>query len=152
MRPNRRVLIPHKISFDNVFADLSHMTIDRKSPSRLTSYLTNTMHLSDLNRNKRHLHEVEFIQLLSSLVIRAIQIHKVHERFIPGPFPNYADSLASFTDALNISQMQLHSPTNFDQTNFSMPNKLPSIIRKRPSSAQMDKMKSDVQTKARRAG
>lgn len=152
MMPNRPVLIPHKISFDNVFADLSHMTVDKKSPLRSTSFTTSSMHLSDLNRNKRHLHEVEFVQLLSSLVVRSIQIHRKHERFIPGSFSTLTDSSITFTDALSISQMQLHSPLTFDQSNFYMPSKLPPIFQERPSSAQMSRMKSDTHSRAKRTG
>jgi hypothetical protein len=152
IRPNRPVLIPHKISFNDIFADQSHMTVDRKTPSRIASNITNTMHLSDLNRNKRHLQEVEFVQLLSSLVIRSIQIHRKHERFIPGPFSVITDSSTNFTDALSISQMQLHSQTSLDQINFYMPTKLPSIGKERPTSAQLSRMKTDVQTRAKRTG
>jgi hypothetical protein len=150
--PNRHVLIPHKISFDDVFSDQSHMTIDIKIPLRSAiSHTTSTMHLSDLNRNKRHLQDVEFVQLLTSLVIRAIQIHKKHERFIPGSFSTYTDSSTVFTDALTISQMQLHS-SSLDQTNFYVQSKLPPIIRPRPSSAEMSRMKSDAQTRAKKTG
>jgi hypothetical protein len=152
MLPNRRVLIPHKISFDDIFTDQSHITVDRKTPLRSTLYSTNTMHLSDLNRNKRHLQEVEFVQLLSSLVIRSIQIHKRYERFIPGPFSTNTSSLSNFTDALTISQMQLHSSMNLQQNGFYMPNKLPPIIVPRPSSAEIVRMQSDVQTRAKRTG
>jgi hypothetical protein len=149
--PNRRVLIPHKISFDDIFADQSHMTVDRKTPFRTVSRTATTMHLSDLNRNKYHLQEVEFVQLLSSLVIRAIQVHKKYEKFIPGPF-SHTDSSMIFTDALTISQMQLHSPTSLEQANFYMSTRLPPIIKKRPSSAQIARMKSDVQIRAKRTG
>jgi hypothetical protein len=159
MMPNRPVLIPHKITFDDIFADQSHktidqshMTLDRKTPVRSLSRATSNMQLSDLNRNKHHLQEVEFVQLLSSLVIRAIQVHKKHERFIPGPYSTYADSYTSFTDALNISQMRLYSPTSLDQANFFVPPILPSIGRNRPSSAQIARMKSDVHTRAKRTG
>lgn len=152
MRPNRPVLVPHKISFDDVFGDQSHITVDRKTQFRSTSFTATTMHLSDLNRNKRHLHEVEFVQLVSSLVIRSIQIHRKHERFIPGTFSSTADSTISFTDALSISQMQLHSPTNLDQANYYTPDRLPPIIKERPPSAQFSRMKTDAQAKAKRTG
>jgi len=152
IRPNRPVLIPHKISFNDIFADQSHMTVDRKTPLRIASHTTTTMHLSDLNRNKRHLQEVEFVQLLSSLVIRSIQIHRKHERFIPGPYSTSIDSSANFIDALSISQMQLHLPTNLDQMNFYFPAKLPPIVKERPTSAQLARMKTDVQTRAKRTG
>jgi hypothetical protein len=153
MIPNRPVLVPHKISFGDVFGDQSHITVDRKTPLRSSTFQTSTMHLSDLNRNKHHLQEVEFVQLLSSLVIRSIQIHKKHDRFIPGPFSSLnTDSMNSFTDALSISQMQLHASTNLPQTNFFVSNKLPPIGRERPSSPQMARMRSDAQNRATRAG
>lgn len=153
--PNRRVLIPHKISFDDIFSDQTHLTLNRKplarvSPRGLIS--GSAMQLSDLNRNKRHLHEVEFVQLLSSLIIRAIQIHRQYERFIPGPFAIQPDSYANFTDALSISQIQLHSPTSLDHSSLYTLSRLPPIPRKRPSSAEMARMKSDTQVRAKRAG
>ena len=152
MLPNRRVLVPHKISFDDVFGDQSHITVDRKPPFQPISRTTPTMQLSDLNRNRHHLQEVEFVQLLSSLLIRAIQIHKKHERIIPGPFAYQSDSSSNFTDALSISQMQLHSPLNLEQSSFYLPNRLPPIIKERPSSAQIARMKTDAQLRAKRAG
>ena len=153
--PNRRVLIPHKISFDDVFSDLTHLTLNRKTPVRTsprTNVSSNTMQLSDLNRNKRHLHEVEFVQLLSSLIIRAIQIHRQYERFIPGPFAIQPDSYANFTDALSISQVQLHSPTSLDHSSLYSLAPLPPIPRKRPSSAEMARMKTNTNVRAKRAG
>jgi hypothetical protein len=159
MMPNRRVLIPHIVNFNDIFGDQphkpvdqSHMTIDRKTPVRSLSRPNSTMLLSDLNRNKYHLQEVEFVQLLSSLIIRAIQVHKKHERFIPGPFSSYSDSYSTFTDALTISQMQLHSPISLEQTNLFVPNILPPLIKKRPSSAQITRIKSDVHIRAKRTG
>ncbi|CAF3087081.1 unnamed protein product [Rotaria sp. Silwood2] len=149
MIPNRRVLIPHKISLTDLFGDQMHITVNRRSSSPLT---TSTMRLSDLNRNKRHLHEVEFIQLLSSLVIRSIQLHRRNEQFIPGSFSSNANSSMNFTDALTISQMQLHSLTNLHQPSFFTSNKLPPIDQQRPSSAQTTRMKSDAQTRATRTG
>lgn len=151
MIPKRPVLVPHKISIGDVFGDQSHITVDRKTPFSST-FQTSTMQLSDLNRNKHHLHEVEFVQLLSSLVIRSIQIHKKHERFIRGPFSTNTDSSTSFTDALSISQMQLHSSTGFGQSNFFTQTKLPPIPRERPSSPQMARMRSDAHHRATRAG
>jgi hypothetical protein len=151
MMPNRRVLVPHKISFNDIFGDQSHLTVDRKTPLRSTLNATSTMHLSDLNRNKNHLHEVEFVQLLSSLVIRSIQVHRKHDRFIPGLLTADTNS-TDFTDALTISQIQLHSLTNSSQSNFYMPNKLPPIVQQRPSSAQISRMKSDAHSRATRAG
>ena len=158
MNPNRRVLIPHKVNFTDLFGDQpskpvdqSHMTIDRKTPIRSLLRPTSTMHLSDLNRNKHQLQEVEFVQLLSSLIIRAIQVHKKHERFIPGPFSSYSDSYTSFTDALSISQMPLHSPIGLDHTNLFAPTILPPLV-KRPSSAQIARIKSDLHIRAKRTG
>lgn len=152
MMPNRRVLIPHKVSFDDIFSDQTHLTLNRKPPTRVPSRVASTMQLSDLNRNKRHLHEVEFVQLLSSLIIRAIQIHRQYERFIPGPFAIHSDSYANFTDALSISQIQLHSPTSLDQASLYSPSRLPAIPVKRPSSAEMARIKTDTHVRAKRTG
>ncbi|CAF4622067.1 unnamed protein product [Rotaria sp. Silwood1] len=149
MIPNRRVLIPHKISLMDLFGDQIHITVNRRSSSPLT---TSTMRLSDLNRNKRHLHEVEFVQLLSSLIIRSIQLHRRNEKFIPGSLLSNTDSAINFTDALTISQMQLHTSTNLNQPNFYSSNKLPPIERQRPSSAETARMKFDSQTRATRTG
>ena len=152
MMPNRRVLIPHKVSFDDIFSDQTHLTLNRQPPARVLSRAPSTMQLSDLNRNKRHLHEVEFVQLLSSLIIRAIQIHRQYERFIPGPFAIHADSYANFTDALSISQIQLHSPTSLDQATLYSPSRLPPISKNRPSSAEMARIKTDTHLRAKRTG
>jgi hypothetical protein len=147
MIPKRPVLIPHIISFGDIFGDLSHITVNRKPSFQLTS---NTMQFSDLNRNKRHLDEVESMQLLSSLIIRGIQLHRKRERFIPGPFSSNTKSSDSFTDALTISQIQLHSLDDTHPTNFSTSNKLP-LIRQR-SASEMARMQSDAQAKATKEG
>ncbi|CAF0980083.1 unnamed protein product [Rotaria sordida] len=149
MIPNRRILIPHKISLMDLFSDQIHITVNRRSSSQLT---TSTMRLSDLNRNKRHLHEVEFMQLLSSLIIRSIQLHKRNEKFIPNSLLLNTHSAINFTDALTVSQMQLHSLTNLHQPSFSTSYKLPPIERQRPSSAQTARMKSDTHTRATKTG
>jgi hypothetical protein len=140
MTPNRPLLIPHKISMNNIFGDQSHIVIDQTVP-QLTSFPTNTMNLLDLNHNQHHLNEVESVQLLSSLIIRAVQVHKQHEKFIPVP------SSSNFTNVLNVSQMHLHSPSNFNS-----PLKLPPILHERPTPRQLALILSDVQTKATNAG
>jgi len=150
--PNRRVLIPHKVSFDNILGDQSHITVDRKTPYLTTSQFASTMQLSDLNRNRRHLQEVEFVQLLSSLVIRSVQIHKKYDRFIPGSFLNPNDSYTAFTNALSISQMQLHSPLNVDQGNFYSSSCYPKLFKERSTAEGIARMKSDAQLKAKRTG
>lgn len=152
MRPNRRVLIPHKISFDMIFGDLSHITVNKKPSSQSPSFISSGMHLSDLNRNKRHLHEVEFVQLLSSLVIRAIQLHRKNEAFAPGSLASMTSSSMNFTDALTVSQMQLHSMNDFQQPSLNSIQRLPPISRARPSSAEAARMKAEAQSRATRAG
>ena len=150
--PNRPVLTPHKITFSDVFADLSHLTVDKNVSFRSSTNVSSTMHLSDLNNNKRHLEEVEFVQLLSSLLIRSVQVHRKHDRFIPGPYAANIDSSKTFTNALSISQIQLHSPTSLDHTNFYVPTKLPPIVREGRSSAELDRIQNDVEAKAKRTG
>ncbi|CAF2154637.1 unnamed protein product [Rotaria magnacalcarata] len=150
--PNRRVLVPHKISFDDAFSDQIHLTVDRRSSSELTSATSSKMHLADLNRNKHHLYGVEFVQLLSSLVIRSIQLHRRNAKCIPGSEVLESSSAIGFTDALSISQMQLHSSTNLQPASFFMQNKLPPIEPRRPSSAETARMKSDALSRATRTG
>lgn len=152
MNPNRPVLIPHKISFDAILTDQVHITINRRSSSQLTGVSSTKMHITDLNRNKSRLHKVEFEQLLSSLVIRSIQVHKQYERFIPGLLTPETNSLVDFTDALSISQMQLHPSANLYQSSFYIPKKLPPIEPKRPSSAEAARMKSEAHSTAARTG
>ncbi|CAF0824785.1 unnamed protein product, partial [Didymodactylos carnosus] len=60
--PHRSCLIPHKISLDGVLGEQSHMLVNN------LHFPSARMRLSDLNRN-RHLHDIEFIQLLSCLGI-----------------------------------------------------------------------------------
>jgi hypothetical protein len=152
MIPKRPVLVPHIISFGDIFGDLSHITVNRKPSFQLTSNTSNTMQFSDLNRNKRHLDEVESMQLLSSLIIRGIQLHRKRERFIPGPFSSNTKSSDSFTDALTISQIQLHSFDDANPTSFSVSNKLPLIHQRQRSASEMARMQSDAQTKATKEG
>jgi hypothetical protein len=137
IQPNRHVLIPHKITIDHSFSDQSHITINQHlSQSSINSfksplYSTTSMSLLDLNHNQHYLHEIESVQLLSSLVIRALQIHRQHARSIPGAFS------ADFTNILNVSQMQFNSS---------------SIVHQRPTSRQYAHIQSNVQAKAIKEG
>jgi hypothetical protein len=138
MTPTRRVLVPNKVSMDNIFADQSHILImNHHSPS----CPTNSMNLSDLNNNQHQLKEVEFIQLLSSLVIRAIQVHRQHEKFIPGSFST------NFTNVISVSQMQLHSSTNVNSSSKVLPS-----VSQRPTTRQYARIQSNAQAKATREG
>ncbi|CAF1445751.1 unnamed protein product [Adineta steineri] len=150
MIPNRRILIPHKITMDNIFGDESHIMINQHfsqaHPINLHSFrsrfdLTNTMSLLDFNHNQQYLHEIESIQLLSSLVIRSIQIHRHYDKFVPGLFS------ANFTNLLNISQMQLNTSAN-----MNMSTKLPPIIHQRPTSRQYAHIQSNTEARAIREG
>lgn len=144
MIPKRPVLVPHIVSF----GDQSHLTVDRKQPSQPTFDTTSTMKLSDLNHNKRRLNDVEFVQLLSSLIIRGIQLHRKRERFIPGPFSSYTRSLDNFNDALTISQIPLRSFTDSYQNGFPTSNKLP-LIR---SASEIARIKTNAQARATKEG
>ena len=53
--PARRVLVPHKISMDNIFGDQTHLIVD---PKQSSVYSTNSMSLSDLNHNQHQLKDV----------------------------------------------------------------------------------------------
>ncbi|CAF2687583.1 unnamed protein product [Rotaria sp. Silwood2] len=141
MLPNRRVLIPKKVSMGNVFCDHSHMIMNQDS-SQPSSRVQNTMNLSNLNHNQNQLNEVEFVQLLSSLVVRALQVHRQHEKIIPG------SSLGNFANVLSISPMQIHSSSNVYQLHVSSPTKLPYIIHQRPTSRQFAHIQSTAQKKA----
>ncbi|CAF2912384.1 unnamed protein product [Rotaria sp. Silwood2] len=141
MLPNRRVLIPKKVSMGNVFCDHSHMIMNQDS-SQSSSRVQNTMNLSNLNHNQNQLNEVEFVQLLSSLVVRALQVHRQHEKIIPG------SSLGNFANVLSISPMQIHSSSNVYQLHVSSPTKLPYIIHQRPTSRQFAHIQSTAQKKA----
>ncbi|CAF0778709.1 unnamed protein product [Adineta steineri] len=149
MIPKRPVLVPHKVSLGGLFGDQTHIIPNRQIPVPST---TNTMHLSDLNNNKRHLNKVEFVQLLSSLMIRAITLHRRHERLIPGLFSSNVNSSDGFTEALTISQMRLHSSLDPYQTNSFISNRLPTIYQRGRSSFEITRIKSDAQTRATREG
>jgi len=139
MIPNRRVLIPHKISMDNILADQSHIIINQYTSQ-------SPMNLSDLNHNQYQLNEVEFIQLLSSLVIRGVQVHKQYEKFTPGL------NSTSFTNVLNVSQMHLRSSSNSQQSMINSSSKLPLIAHQQPTARQLARMQSNIQAKATREG
>ncbi len=143
MISNRRVLVPHKISMENVLADQSHIMLDQFPPS-VPSYL---MNLSDFNHNQHQLNEVEFTQLLSSIVIRAIQVHKQYEKSSPGMHS------PSYTTPLSVSQAYLHSTSTFQQSNLiSSSSKLPIIASQRPTTRQLARIQSNIQAKAARDG
>ena len=125
---------------DNLFVDQSHIITNQQSPQG-PFCPTNSMSLSDLNQNQHHLQEVEFVQLLSSLVVRAIQVHRQYERFTLGIMP------ASFNNVLSISQMPLHSSSNGNS-----PSKLPPIVNQRPTSRQFARIQTNVQAKAAKEG
>lgn len=137
--PTRPVLVPHKITFGDVFGDLSHMALNRRRPAQS---IPTTMHLSDLNANKRRLHEVEFVQLLSSLVVRGIQLHRKHDRFIPRPFLSTVVFPHIFPGVLTVSQMPLHSSTD----------PLPFIHQRERAASELARIRADAQTKATREG
>lgn len=108
MAPPRPILVPHKITLEHIFSDQSHLLVDQRSirlPPRqgytFSTHLNSSQSMSFLNfsQNQRTLHETESVQLLSSLVVRAIQIHRNHDRLLPGA------SAASITDVLSISPM-----------------------------------------------
>ena len=61
-------------------------------------------------------------------------------------------SLADFADALTVSQMQLHTMADTQQTSSPSMAKLPPIVTQRPSSAQMAKIISDAETRAEKEG
>jgi len=140
MIPPRRVLIPHKISMDNIFGDQSHIMINHYSSQ-------SPMNLSDLNHNQYQLNEVESIQLLSSVVIRSIQVHRQYERSIPGP-----STSPSFTTALSVSQIPIRSSLSVHQSTVNSSSKLPIIGYQRPTSKQLTRIQSNVQAKATKEG
>ncbi|CAF1143690.1 unnamed protein product [Adineta ricciae] len=156
MIPKRPILVPHKVTLGDVFGDQLHIILDRTTPNQppptATAEATTTMHLSDLNRNKHHLHEVEFVQLLSSLMIRGIQLHRRHKRVIPGPFTSNASSLDNFNNPLTISQVHLHPFTDPQQTNSTTSLQLPTIYKPRRSASEIARIRADAQTKAMREG
>lgn len=139
MVPNRRVLVPHKISMDNILGDQSHILMNHFSSQT-------PMNLSDLNHNQYHLNEVEFVQLLSSLVIRALQVHRQYEKFLP------SSNTSNLTNALSVSPVQLHSSTSFQQSSVFTSSRLPPIGHQRPASKQFARMQSNIQAKAAREG
>lgn len=150
-RRDRPTLVPHKISLGDVFGDQTHLTINRKFPSRplsRSSPVSNSMQLSDLNQNRSHLRDVESVQLLSSLVVRSIQVHRKYVPFVPGSLTLDSDSASSFADALTISQMQLHSSSLL--TGFG--HRLPPINRPRPSSAETTRLSNEATARGARAG
>jgi len=135
MNPNRRVLVPHKVSMDNTFSDRTHIMIKHYTQSAQAHSSVHSMHLSDLSHNQHQLNEVEFIQLLSSLVIRAVQVHRQYENFNP------SSNISSFVGALNVQPMQIHSNS-----------KLPNVLTQRPTTKQFSRMQSNIQARAMREG
>ena len=140
MLPPRRILIPHKISMENILTNHSHLIINHYSPSPPR----HSMNLSDFSYNQHQLIEVEAVQLLSSLVIRAIQVHRQYEQSVPGANPT------NFTTALNVSQAPLHSSSSVQQVNPSL--KLPNLGVQRPTARQFIQMQSNIHAKATREG
>ncbi|CAF0872243.1 unnamed protein product [Adineta ricciae] len=145
MIPNRPILIPHKITMDNILSDQSHIIIHHhfsrlRNPNRYTfrtsSNPMNSMSLFDFNYNQRHLYEIESVQLLSSLVVRAVQIHRHHDRFIPGSFS------ANFPNLLNVTPIRLVNTSS----------KLSPNPPARSPSRQYTHLHSKVQTRAIREG
>ncbi|CAF0723062.1 unnamed protein product [Didymodactylos carnosus] len=151
--PKRPLLLPKKISLHSLLGEESHVLANN-----LQNFPNSRMHLTDLNRNK-HLQDIEFVQLLSCLVIRGIQIHKQHERIRPAALSSLwgndlTQSLSLFTDTLNISRIPLHS-TNMH--NNLVASKLPPIINMQPSPREMYKYPSEhiienARSKATKAG
>ncbi|CAF2100174.1 unnamed protein product [Rotaria magnacalcarata] len=142
---NRRVLIPNKVSMSGLLCDQGH-TIDDHNTSQVSSRQHNTMNLLDLKNNQYHLNEVEFVQLLSSLVVRALQVHRQYETVIPGTLSG------NFGSALNISPMPLHATSKVYQFNSVSPSKLPNLLHQRPTSRQFGQIQSNAQKKASKEG
>ena len=132
MVPNRRVLVPHKVSMSNLFGDQVHILVDQS-----VGQANSEMHFSDLSQNQRYLNEVEFNQLLSSLIIRAVQVHRQYEKFVPGSLST------NFTHALTVAPMPLHRPAKFNPSLM-----LPPIEPQRPTSAQLARLRTEARTKA----
>ena len=126
---------------DNIFGDQSHIIFVNQHFPQTPVCPTNSMSLSDLNHNQHQLKEVESVQLLSSLVIRAIQVHRQYEKFLPAAFP------ANFTNVISISQMQLHSSPNGHSSSKGLPT-----VNQRPTSRQFARIQSNIQAKATRDG
>lgn len=126
---------------ENILADQSHIIVAHYStpPAPLAKQ---SMSLSDLQHNRQQLNEIEFIQLLSSLVIRSIQVHKQYEKFVPGL------NSPSFVSALSVSPAPLHASFSFSSSMV----KLPMIVPPRPSPRQFAHIQSNVQAKAARKG
>lgn len=142
MGPNRPVLIPHKISMENILADQSHILIAHFPPLPPPPIARQSMNLSDLQHNRQQLDEVEFIQLLSSLVIRAIQVHRQYEKFVPGV------NSPSFVTALSVSPAPLHASASVP----SSMGKLPTIGPQRPTARQFAHIQSTAHARAAREG
>lgn len=141
MRSNRRILYPHKISMENILADQSHVIVAQYSPPP-APLAKQSMTLSDLQQNRQQLNEIEFIQLLASLVIRSIQVHRQYEKFVPGL------NSPSFVSALSVSPAPLHASS----TTSSSTVKLPTIIPPRSTPRQFAHIQSNMQVKAAREG
>ena len=141
IRSNRRILIPHKISMENILADQSHIIVAQYSPPPALS-AKESMSLSNLQHNRQQLNEIEFVQLLSSLVIRSIQVHRQYEKFVPGL------NSPSFVSALSVSPAALHE--SFNGTSSMV--KLPSIIPPRPTGRQFAHIQSNMKAKAAKEG
>ena len=103
MMSNRRLLIPNKVSMNGLMGDQAHIVVDKD-----LIFAVNPMNLSDLDENQEHLNGVEAKHLLSSLVVRAIQVQQQH-----GKLPSESGT-TGFGQVLNVSPMALHSSTTLN--------------------------------------
>ena len=103
MMSNRRLLIPNKVSMNGLIGDQAHIVVDKD-----LIFAVNPMSLSDLDENQKHLNSVEAKHLLSSLVVRAIQVQQQH-----GTLP-LESGAKRFDQVLNVSPMALHSSTTLN--------------------------------------
>lgn len=143
--PNRRVLVPNKISMSGTLCDQTHI-IAEQNESTTGSRPNNLMNLFDLKNNQRRLNEVEFVQLLSSLVVRALQVHRQHEMLVPGSFSG------NFANVLNISPMHIHAGSKIYRTNTNPSQKLPNLLHQRPTSRQLGQIQLSARKKAAKEG
>lgn len=132
---NRRVLVPHKVSMSQIFGDQAHVLLEESIPSQAVP----SMKISDLENNQRQLNEVEHNQLLSSLVIRTIQVHRQYEKFSPGLSTNFAP-------ALTISPMPLHASSKMSPSLV-----LPPIPTHSPTASEMARLRARAGVNLRKA-
>ena len=131
-QPNRRILVPHKVSMNQFGVDQLHILLDQPSLA-----MREDMQLTDYQQNQHNLNEIESNRLLSSLIIRGIQVHRQYERLLHGSLSKHLST------PLNISSMSLQHPS----TKLNGSIVLPTIASTESAATKLSRIHDDLKTK-----